>query len=100
MSIIGKGWECRRSPQKITTTDGKDWPWLVSYNDGEYEGIFAIIQTPEAEKIANLLKITPELLDEVEYLLDELDINPEQNLSSWGISTHTLQTLIKKARAL
>lgn len=42
---------------------------LVDYNDGEYAGVLAIVQTEESEANAKLIAAAPELLDALEGLM-------------------------------
>ena len=61
-------WAIKKSPKAEAVTDGKDWPWLVSYNDGGYEGYLAIVQTENAKANARLISAAPELLEALENL--------------------------------
>ena len=61
-------WTIEKCPKAEAVTDGKDWPWLVSYNDGEYEGYLALVQTQNAEANACLIAAAPDLLEALEDL--------------------------------
>jgi len=54
-------WAIEKCPKAQAATDGRDWPWLVNYNDGEYEGHLALVQTQNAEANALLIAAAPEL---------------------------------------
>ena len=63
-------WTIEKCPKATAVTDGESWPWLVSYNDGEYEGCLALVQTQNAEANAKLIAAAPELLEALEMMLD------------------------------
>lgn len=71
---MGK-WTYRRCPKPEAITDSCDHPYLVEYNDGEYEGVLAIVQTDRAEANARLIAAAPETaakLERMEKLCGEL----------------------------
>jgi hypothetical protein len=81
---IPEPWTIQKCPKREAVTDRRDWPWLISYNDGKYEGHLAIVQTPQAKETAARIvacvnacrginpKAVPNLLEAAESALQEL----------------------------
>jgi len=44
---------------------------LVDYNDGEFTGVLAIVQTEQSEANAKLIAAAPDLLDALESIIGE-----------------------------
>ena len=85
MSIHTPGpWDIEKCPEAQAVTDGRDWPWLVTYNDGEYEGHLALVQTQNAEANARLIAAAPDLLEALEgiaALLEQLGFVSDASLT-------------------
>jgi hypothetical protein len=75
-------WSAVPAPERRCVTDQRDWPWLVQYNDGTYEGDLAIVQTEQAEANAAAIEALPDLIAEVRELRavrDEIERLREEN---------------------
>ena len=70
MSHTPGPWAIEKCPKAQAATDGRDWPWMVNYNDGEYEGHLALVQTQNAEANARLIAAAPELLESLKMMLE------------------------------
>ena len=66
-------WRITRSPKPQASTDRRDWPQLIHYNDGKYEGVLAIVQTDRAEANARLIAAAPDLLEAAANAVNAFD---------------------------